>query len=354
MGLDIISGQEALRLLAERLRLPQGGSQLATTEGVAAMLRYAGELECPCSALRLTRRVEGMVDGLLSGFGDLEDTLDRVISCGDLVAFGRNERAGFVGRDVIALGPPRFVPLGGAGHLLLGLEPEGQSLLPEAVWRHVELSQEYRRLPAAAVGNVEELLHGAGYLKVTPATYVKAPEIRLPEDVKRHYDNRLEKANGVDGLEEVQVIRPEASRTYYRGRWGSPSRLSCRTIIRRKRLYGADLWAYAELVGGRVERLLDLGSPGQRGCDEAWHLLQALDHVSGSPQLLRVAQDGRGGVFRVDVFSPLPQWATRFMAIMGQPSQGRDGAMFSWLVAGNAIPEVRAFLVQRCWLTDFK
>jgi hypothetical protein len=48
-----------------------------------------------------------------------------------------------------------------------------------------------------------------------------------------------------------------------------------------------------------------------RGCDEAWHLQQAIDSSLGHPQLYARRKGTAKETVVVDLFSPVPNWARR-------------------------------------------
>ena len=71
---------------------------------------------------------------------------------------------------------------------------------------------------------------------------------------------------------------------------------------RRPQEYGSPIWCFVEIENGVPQKLLDFPLPKSRwrGCDTAWHLQMAMDHVRGEPQRYRLCSDSEGE--RIDFF----------------------------------------------------
>jgi len=120
-------------------------------------------------------------------------------------------------------------------------------------------------------------------------------------------------------------------------------------VARRPQAYGAPIWGFALLDHGALARFLDLPLKGfrWRGCDAAWHLQAAIDHCRGVPQRYRRRPATAGAYF--DFFSPLPLWAERHLAIVGQPA-ARQQSLFTYFIAEDDLVAEEEFLQRRLWL----
>ena len=353
MGLVILSEEQVAATLARRLGLVGGPGSLGSVAGVAAMCRYVAEMECPCTTRRVVRRVEDMMKGLVEP-ADLEesvvDVLERVIGIGDLVQVAAAPSPGGSAQGEVALGPARFVEVTERTLLLLGLEPEGQTLLPESLVSRIEQRGELRLLTTVAGQREADVLGDAGYLRIDRATYINAPTPATAAQVVTEMEARLDTAPYAGPVQGIEVVLPTAPGGFYRGRWGAPGKASARTLGRRPQRFGSPLWCYLELVNGVPGRLLDLGTDRRRGCDEGWRLLMALDATQGRPQKYRVTPIAEGERVRLDVFMPLPQWCQRYMLLVANPQTRAAGALLSFALREDELPTVSGFLEAHCWM----
>ena len=101
---------------------------------------------------------------------------------------------------------------------------------------------------------------------------------------------------------------------------------------------------------GNPVRLLDLplARTRWRGCDSAWHIQMAIDHLRGTPQRYRRRVDGNA--VRLDFFSPLPQWSQRRLMILGR-SVPRHKCLLSYILPANEAETEEALLQQTLWLS---
>ena len=115
--------------------------------------------------------------------------------------------------------------------------------------------------------------------------------------------------------------------------------MSGRYIVRRPQAYGADLWGYAELANGAAVKLIDFPQPGSRwrGCDIAWRAQMALDAVAGDCQ--RYRRQTSSDVLTLDLFSPIPDWARRRLAFVGEEVEPRSSLLSYHLSPADAATE---------------
>ena len=168
----------------------------------------------------------------------------------------------------------------------------------------------------------------------------------------RTLDDRLDAAQTAYEVPGLTVIDPEKGVRYYRGRWTDKLPGNGRFVSRRSQAYGADLWCYTEVREGRPIRFIDLPkSPGIfRGCDEAWHVQAAIDAKRGAPQVYRVRDLSEVAV-ALDLFSPIPSWASRRWSLLGQPIPASD-CLLSFKIAKSEIEDETEFARKSIWLEE--
>jgi hypothetical protein len=237
--------------------------------------------------------------------------------------------------------------------VLLGVRPEGAPILSEGLIERVEYRGHLRFIRRRDESeDLEEALAGEGLFELSPEHWLKAPRRVSPDELIDQYIARLDAAGGARDIEGIRMIDPSTDVTHYRSRWRAPKQSdSGRFVVRRPRAYGADLWCFAEVLDGRIEKLFDLPitSPIARGADEAWRLQAAIDRSSGSPQRLRIRRPPRQTPV-IDVFSPLPGWHQRRLEFVAARTERSPGALFSYSVAAEDIAEEVQFLVEMLWL----
>jgi hypothetical protein len=323
-------------------------------EGLAASLRRAASFMCPTSRGALTRAVVEVLSGL-PGFGEemegeIEDLVEGLLSYGDLLELplddaGRNRRH-------IFLGAPAWVARGPSSALLIGVRPEGAPLVSDELVPAVEYKDHARFIRTKDSRHIRELLDPEGLIELHPNQWANAPRRVSPEEVVTFYANRLQAAGPSGEIDGVRVLDPASRVTYYKGRWRVlKARDGGRFVARRPQAFGADLWCFAEVVGGAVVKLIDLPlqSPLALGADEAWRLQAALDSIATRPQQVRIRTGSSSPI--IDFLSPVPSWMRRRLDVVGTPLHGASGALFSYLVPPNELGEEVRYLKEMMWLT---
>lgn len=358
MGVERLDALDVTAAAVAALGLDSSAVDLAAPEALAASLRRAASFLCPTTPGALVRAVTEVTSGL-PGFSEesppqIESLLDALVSYGDLLELpvavaGQRSRQ-------IFLGPPAYVPRATDTCLLIGVRPEGASLVGEELLGRVEHEGHVRvaRATESDTGSIGEMLGSEGLIELRPEQWLNAPRHATAEDLVASYSARLDAAGPSGDIEGVRVIDPTSRVTYYRGRWRPtrPGDLG-RFVARRPQAYGADLWCFAEVVRGDVIRLIDLPvqSSMAPGSDEAWRLQAAIDATAGHAQPLRV----RNGVSRellvLDFFSPVPSWAQRRLDVVATPLLRSHGALFSYGVRRDEADEEIRFLEKMMWLS---
>ena len=352
---SVASPAECGELAVQTLDVDEA-ADLFSAEGLTASLRRAASFLCPASPRQLVDAVLDAVRPLLPGTElprrDLADLLDLLVSAGDLLELRLS--GGTPGR-LLYLGPPSYIERRPGQYLLIGIRPFGAPLISpgfsgaiqyEGHTRTIELS------PDRAAAQLSEL----GLHMIRKTQWVRRPPEMPPGELIRQMRVRLSAAGPAGVVEGLTVIAPEEKVTYYHGRWRSLKPADSGLFVaRRPQAYGADLWCVVLVAGGAPVRLLDLPAddPAAPGHDEAWRVQAALDAAAGSPQVFRVgraAGTGASAGRTADFFSPLPRWAERYLQLAGMAVPRSRGALFSYRVPEDALPDLAGFLASMLWM----
>ena len=344
---------------AEALGAPWNDA-VPTTTLLAAALRQAAGVLCPCPPGALVRHVAGGLRGLVPDSASLDalvnETLDALVAYGDLLELVAPDEPGGRNRRLLYAAPPSFVVRPSADVYLVGVAPEQDALLPPALDADVRADGVARRLPKASKPTLAAL-RDLGLVDLPDAVWLWAPAKEAANRFVARLDALLDKEDPVTSVDAVEAFDPASPTDRYRARWTLAPSLSGRTVVRRSQRYGAPLWGYADLDAGRVTRLLNLpvvldkhAPAGVRACDQGWRILAALDAAAGRPQRLR-RRDGGAGSAVLDLFAPPPAWLARRWTVLGRPADRADGALFSFaLPASEAAAEIR-FAADHLWLS---
>ena len=344
------------------LGLDPGALDLTSVEATAGALRRAASFLCPCSATSLVRAVlrplRGLVPSLDEAKERVEETLEAMIAHGDLlehreIPSGGSGQSGGQTGVLLYAAPASFVARKSGAVVLLGVSSDHLSPLPDEMERRIEYIGHVRRLSASPGDDLREDLLQLGLLELSYEAWLKSPP---PETAAKHAASvgRLLDAalpsRDIPGLLLLDSGRPVS---YYRGRWVEPrSQTTGPFVARRSQAYGADLWCFVQLRDGHPERLVDLPLTGSRwrGCDEAWRLQMAIDAVRGDLQRYRVRQ-GPAATAVLELFSPVPAWATRRWDAVGEPVPS-SGCLFAYKFERSEIEEELRFARETLWLEE--
>jgi hypothetical protein len=333
-------------------------ADLFSAEGLTASLRRAASFLCPASPRQL---IDAVLDAVrpLRPAGDLSrddlaDLLGLLVSAGDLLEL---RQSGDAPGRLLYLGPPSYVELRPGQYLLLGIRPFAAPLISSELARAIQYEGHTRTISLASDGAAAQLselgLHAIGRKQ-----WVRRPAEMPAGELIRQARERISSAGPAGVVEGLTVIDPAAKVTYYRGRWRPLMRADSGLFVaRRPQAYGADLWCAVLVADGTPVRLFDLPAedPAAPAHDEAWRLQAALDAARGVPQVFRVggmAGAGASAGRTVEFFSPLPRWAERYLQLTGMAVPRTGGALFSYRVAGAAIPDLAGFLKDMLWMRE--
>lgn len=355
MRVSIASPAECSELAVRTLDTDEA-ADLFSAEGLTASLRRAASFLCPASPRQLIDAVLDAVRPLQPGGelsrDDLADLLDLLVSAGDLLELWQSGDA--PGR-LLYLGPPSYIERRPGQYLLLGIRPFGAPLISSDLAGAIQYEGHTRTIelpPDQAAEQLPEL----GLHMIRPGQWVRRPPQMAPTELITQMRKRLSAASPAGVVEGLTVIDPAAKITYYRGRWKPLDPADSGLFVaRRPQAYGADLWCVVLVADGIPDRLLDLPAddPAAPGHDEAWRVQAALDATGGSPQIFRVGHTVGTGTTAgrtVDFFSPLPRWAERYLQLAAMAVPRSRGALFSYRVHEDALPDLADFLASMLWM----
>jgi hypothetical protein len=348
----ILSPDDLQANCIRQLGLDCSALDLSSPEALSELLRRISAFSCPCSPSKLVSVAVELLEPLDCVHPlreTIADTLEALTAYGDLIE--SNDITGESNSRAIYLAPPSFVEVTPTLFLLIGGGPDGQYPLPEELTTKVEPTAHYRRLRVTDRFETTEALLQAGFLAVKPDAWLKTPPVAAPTIHIAPYDSALDQSGPAGTIDEIIVLDRSRPVGYYRGRWGKLKKQSGRFLARRPQAYGADLWCYVKVHDGVVSQLLDLPyrETRWRPCDEAWHLQQAIDASAGTSQLYRLRKGSSISSTVVDLFSPVPQWATRRWDYVGTRVMSA-GCLFSYVFGDDHIKAELAFAQERMWL----
>lgn len=354
MKVTALSTQEVAERTVHALWLDEKATDLFSAEALSASLRRAASFLCPASPRQL-------VDSVLEALRPLDESslmdrhrvaaqLDLLVSIGDLIELPRHGHGN--GRQIY-LAPPSYVKKAPGRYLLLGVRPNGAPLVDAALGAEVRHEGHTRYVEVNAEAASAQLK--AAHLHEIPRDHwLKQPGVEHASAVIDLMRRRLDGSGASGQVEGLKIIDPEASVLYYRGRWRSiVSGDSGDFVARRPQAYGADLWCFVRVDHGVPRALVDLpiDDLAAAGCDEAWRTQAAIDALRGTPQVVYVdLAPGSAGDLRLDLFSPIPGWAQRYLELVGTVAAQARGALVSYRVPMSAISELSAFFADMLWM----
>jgi len=356
MVITKISADEVLKGCREVLNLPANADGVIDDKLLAALLRRAAGILCPCSRSTLALSVFESLQYLSNDADQLSEQIDAAVESliisGDLLELSQVtiDDPAVKGTWVFAA-PPSFVARPSGSVFLIGVVSDEVTPLPASFGSRV-IHEGYTRIIAPQPSeDLPSVLRELGLIELSEGVWLKTPK---KESATELYDRMVHRLMGqlssgtVDGL---TIIDPARGVDYYNGRWISPKKETGSFVARRPQAYGAPIWGFAMLADGVAIKFLDLPLKATRwrGCDDAWYLQMAIDHRRGTPQVYR-RRSSPGGAY-LDFFSPLPLWAQRRLAILGRPA-ARHKCLFSYYVPERELAAEEEFLQERLWLAQ--
>jgi hypothetical protein len=354
MVIEEITADTVLQASREMLGLPAKRDSVIDDAMLAASVRRAAGIFCPCSPATLAGAVRDSLQYLTEDNDELArriaDAVEGLIVGGDLLELSQvtTDDPNVKGTWVFAA-PPSFVVRPTGSIFILGIVPDEASPLPASLSSRI-VYEGYGRVLIPQIGeSLPPMLRELGLLELSEAVWIKTPKQEKAVDFRDGIFRRLAAQPPSGTIEDISILDPVQKVDYYTGRWASPKKESGTYVARRPQAYGADLWGVASLSDGLVTKFLDFPPKGARwrGCDVAWHLQMAIDHGRGTPQLYR--RTALLEAVRLDFFSPLPLWAQRRLAILGR-ALTPEKCLISYAVPEREGATEEAFLQERLWL----
>lgn len=355
-----LAADEVLVRSAEDLGLTWQEGDECPSSLAAALIRRAAGIYCPSRRTTLINAVRSSLEKLLDA-DDLQDVLadalDGIIAYGDLQELPDDGVIGSGAGNMVYLAAPAFVVRRSGVVYLVGVAPDRGVLLSDELEQRVEYVSHVRRLTPQPGEDLQAELQDL-HLRQIPSSVWLAPFPKTsPAEHRLKYDRLLNDAPSRGDVPGLEILDASAKVTFYTGRKAIPKHThSGRFVGRRSQTYGGGIWCYVELEKGHPTRLLDFPTPGsrQRGCDEAWQLLCALDASCGRPQAYRVRPlaEPRQDELALDVFSPVPLWVESRWLALGRKIGRGNGALLSYSLPACEIPEEVTALRERLWLEE--
>jgi hypothetical protein len=350
--IKVVEDQDVTRLARGDLRLAQAGG---IDDGyIAGALRRLAGFLCPCSPKTLLRSMVESHRGLAGAPEDfaarVEDVLEALVAVGDLLEL----------RDVTTLdetvkatwvfaAPPSFVLRPSGSAYILGLAMDEATPLPGDLLQRLQVRGATRTIGSLPGEDLGSLLRRLSLRELSSEAWLRHPKREEPGALVAALNAQLDRQRPAGELAELRVLDGARRARSYRNRWCEPGSLTGRFIVRRPQAYGADLWAYAELDEGRAVKALDFPPPGSRwrGCDLAWRAQMAMDALNGDHQ--RYRQTSENGTATFDFFSPIPDWARRRLACIGEQVES-EASLLCFRIPENEAPAEEAFLQEFLFL----
>lgn len=354
----MIDQETALEVLSgcrEVLGLEVVGEQTMDDPLLAGLLRRAAGIHCPCSRATLRAAILECLQHLTPADEITSDRVDAAIESlivgGDLLELNDfvTDGADAAGSWVFAA-PPSFVVRPSGGIFLFGIVPDQDTFLPNYIAKQVVHIGHIRMIPQHFDANIVGDLRELSLQEVTEGAWLKRPRPETAEKMVGRFERLLSHQPPAGSINNLTILDPSRSVSYYRGRWTDPKEQTGTFIARRPQEFGAPIWCFVCLKNGVPVQLLDLPPPNLRrwrSCDIAWHLQMAIDHLRSAPQQYRRICSNDG--VRFDFFSPIPQWSQRRLMIFGHEVP-QEKCLFSYLLPPSEAATEDNHLQQSLWL----
>lgn len=340
---------EVVARLGTALGLPPTG---AAVDLVRPALRRASYNLGTTTAAELVRYVAEPLTGLGVGREVVEIAFDDAVVYGDLIETPRtSEDPWDAPPRVIRPAPPCYVARPDGTVVVLGVSGDLPSALTAELDALIDRDGPVRILRGHDDPSLPVRLEGVGFLRIPEAVWLREPRRETAVDHVAAWRGRLT-ATSADpgGVPNLEIVDPSAKPTFYAGRWRPPrSDEAGLRVARRPRRYGSPAWCAALFEAGVAMRILEFEPEDPRTSprDLAWRLQAAIDAARGTPQ--RARRVAEGSASRLDLFSPLPSFAERRLALVGRKTTG-GGRLFGYVLCDEAVAAEAAALAATMWI----
>lgn len=345
----IVTKSDVTDALLKALEIPPHLG-LRSTEALASLLRHTASFCCPCPPAELAKAAISLLHPLTEAEelrDEIYDCLDDVVAYGDLIEVWPDQDAS----RQLALSVPSVVKVSARRLLLVGVSAKGIDYLPTSLRLRLTFRGCARVLEIDDIDAVMSSLVKAGFLLVTHDEWNRLPHQSTAADLISKYERLATSDRSIGSLGDLELLIPETNVKYYKGRWRAAKSQSGAFVARRERRFGANSWCYVRLASGVPIGLVDFPTADSRyrGCDEAWHLQQAIDHHRRDPQIFRIRTDHDGSDAVIDLFSPIPEWAHRRWNAIGE-RVASEHCLFSYRFDPDTVVDESRFAETRMWL----
>ena len=183
MGIIEYSAKDMERASIEALGLDGSSLGYQSIEFQSCSLRRAASFLCPCSERTLihavTEPLQGLMDDLHEFRRSIEETLETLVSHGDLLELSRTSQTDDIGtQPLLFLAPPAYVRRKSGAVMLLGGLTDNVTALPKDVEVHIDYSRHVRMLPSEVLEGGAEQLREFGYIEL-PASVLPLTDYNL-------------------------------------------------------------------------------------------------------------------------------------------------------------------------------
>ncbi len=355
MAVERLDPATAAEALLDTIDVEPIPESIVAPEALAGLVRRAASFVCPITPRRLSEFVTRTIIGLPNIGADcsslVDQTIESLIAIGDLVELSVADEPEGPKRRVLYLGTPSYVRRETRGCFVFGVRPDGEPLIADDANVHLVHNAHIRQLTSVDPSGIEDALQLNGLRRLRIEQWLRVPRPLPAVELLADYDARLSARGPAGDIPDLRILDPALPVNYYSGRWRGPRRADSGSFVaRRPQEFGSDIWCYATLSDGQVERILDLpvGDPVARGADEALRLQAAIDEQCGHPQTVRVG-DADAVSARIDFFGPVPTWVQRRLDVIASEAPRSRGALFSCVVPRTELDEELTFLRELMW-----
>lgn len=345
----LINDNELLSLTAAGLGL-QAASRI--DDLLKPALRRGCYLLAPCSSADLLRYVVEPMGGGDEMRSAAEQALEELLTYGDLLEMRRTAQDAWdVPTVALRPAPPAFVLRSPHEAIILGVAGDFPHPLPDDLAEMLSYDGAVRILNCPNDPELGPHLRSLGLTELKESSWLRLPaSVGCAEHVDGWRARLAVAAPCAPLIEGLEIIAPEKSPRFYRGRWRAPQKSDTGTFVgRRPQAYGSKLWSVVALEAGEARRIIDLMPTDafERGCDIAWRLQAALDAERGSPQSVELIEEG--DLSYLNFFGPLPAFAERRLALVATKAHA-SGSLFRFTIPTAKLQTEVASLESRLWM----
>ncbi len=237
MVIERVSRERVLRTSRESLGLPESNG-VVDDELLAALLRRAAGILCPCAPATLSASVMEGLHSLIDDAKTVEQTLDELIDklivVGDLLELNQvTTDDPNVKSTWVFAAPPTFVYRSDGTLFLLGVVPDQVALLPTSLASSVVHEGVVRVLIPEPSQDVPLILRDLGWIELSATAWLKSPKPETAEQVRGAMLIRLEACPPSGAIADLTVLDPLRDPRFYTRRWSKATNQTGNYVARR-------------------------------------------------------------------------------------------------------------------------